>query len=95
MLRKDAEEFVVEFLVVTFPKPPPALHRVSLEELEEWLIMSKLGASLQELEQAGPPLLLSELQVFFEPLSAVPWPKPTFCVFYAWYTGGLKGFMPA
>lgn len=73
----------VEFLVVPFPKPPPALHRVSLEELEEWLIMSKLGTSLQELEQVvvGPPPLFSELTAFLEPLDAVPWPKPIFCVF--------------
>ena len=66
---------VVEFLVVPFPKPPPALHRVSLEELEEWLIMSKLGTSFQELEQVvviGPPLLFSELPEFLEPLTAVP-----------------------
>lgn len=74
---------VVEFLVVPFPTPPRALHRVSLEELEEWLIMSKLGTSLQVLEQVvvGPSLLFSELTVFLEPLDAVPWPKPIFCVF--------------
>ena len=48
---------MVESRVVTLPSNLPALIRVSLEEFEEELIMSRLGISLQLDDPAA--LLLS------------------------------------